>query len=235
MKAIPFDRPVIAISGLAFEARLAEGPGVQTVFGQDKALLMRQLETFANAGIRGIISFGTAGGLTPSFLPGTIVVASSVISGDRRYQACPDWTRKLLKSLPSARHADLVGVPAPILTVSDKAALRDATGAGVVDMESHLVAEAADRFGIRFAVLRVVIDPAHRPIPAIALVGMRPDGKTDAAAVIKAVGKEPAQLKALLRLAQDARAARRSLLRSRKALGPFFGLLDARELALDMK
>ncbi len=229
------ERPVIAVAGLAFEARAAHGPGVKAVYGQNRPKLMKELEALARSGTRGIISFGTAGGLSPDMKPGDILIASSIITANVRLSTTREWSNTLVTALPGARRGDIAGVDAPVLSVADKSALWRATGAAAVDMESHLAGEVAARYGLPFAVLRVIIDPAHRSIPTSALAGMRDDGKTDAMAVATALMREPRQLGALLRLGRDAQKAKRALLRSSKALGPFFGLLDVREFALDMQ
>jgi hypothetical protein len=54
---------------------------------------------------------------------------------------------------------------------------------------------------------------------------MRPDGGTSITAVIRELVAGPSQLSGLLRVAFDAYAARRALLRARHLLGPDFGLL----------
>ena len=51
--------------------------------------------------------------------------------------------------------------------------LHQQTGAIAVDMESHVVADAAARHGVPVAAIRVVIDPAERTIPRSALAGTR--------------------------------------------------------------
>ena len=51
--------PVIAVTGLAFEARIAAGHGVVTICGNRPD----QLADAIARGCRGIISFGIAGGL----------------------------------------------------------------------------------------------------------------------------------------------------------------------------
>ena len=64
-------RSVIALVGLAFEARIAAGPGVLVVCrGRETADLLRLA---IGAGCRSIISFGVAGGLAPDLLPGDCV------------------------------------------------------------------------------------------------------------------------------------------------------------------
>src|SRR5262245_35444759 len=68
---------VIALVGLAFEARIAAGPGVLVACrGRETADLLRLA---LGAGCRSIISFGVGGGLEPDLLPGDCVVASAII------------------------------------------------------------------------------------------------------------------------------------------------------------
>ena len=59
---------------------------------------------------------------------------------------------------------------------------------------------------------------------------MRPDGGTSITAVLRELIAGPSQLSGLLRVAYDAYAARRALLRVRRLLGPNFGLLSLSEV-----
>jgi hopanoid-associated phosphorylase len=221
---------------LAFEAHAAaQSPGVKAIYGQNRQKLAREVEALAQAGARGIISFGTAGGLAPDLAPGDVLAATSIVTANVKFLTSPDWSSAIIRALPFARCGEIAGVDAPVVGVAEKSALWRATAAAAVDMESHLAGEIAARYGLPFAALRVVIDPAHRAVPTSALAGMRDDGKTDAMAVATALMREPRQLGALVRLGRDARKAKRALLRSSKALGPFFGLLEVGEFALDMQ
>ena len=101
------------------------------------------------------------------------------------------------------------------------------TGAAVVDTESHLVAAAARRIGVPFAVVRVVADPANRQVPKCALDAVRPDGSSDALSVLRASARRPAEVPLLLAVARDAWRARRALVRARRLLDARFGFLDA--------
>jgi hypothetical protein len=122
--------------------------------------------------------------------------------------------------------ADIVGVDAPLADAPGKAALFAATGAAAVDMESAIVARAARRHGLPFAILRVIADPAHRPLPSAALVAMRADGEVDLAAVVGALLRDPGQLPALIRLALDSRDAFSALVSARALLGADFASAD---------
>jgi adenosylhomocysteine nucleosidase len=210
--------PTIAVTCLAFESRIAAGPGVAVLHGHVPNL-RTALEDAIARGASGIISFGIAGGLAPDLAPGAWVVASGVVAAHKRYPTDRDWARQLLQALGCAVHADIAGVDAPVVEPADKRALRDATTSVAVDMESHIAAEAAQAHGLPFAACRVIIDPAHRALPPAALVNLRADGTPDVAAVLRSVIRQPRQLPALLRVAADARAAQLALRAGRQKLG----------------
>jgi adenosylhomocysteine nucleosidase len=81
---------MIVVVGLAFEARIAAGPGMRVICSGDGRNLVSSLaKAIREARLRkkdcgGLISFGVAGGLDPDLLPGTCVVGSAVLNGDSR-------------------------------------------------------------------------------------------------------------------------------------------------------
>ena len=213
--------------GWDFEARIARGPGVKVVYGQSREEYREYLHRHARSGVSGFISIGVAGGLSPALKPGDVVVASSVITASRTSQTCRDWSRSILKAVPGAHHTPVFASDTTITSVLEKKALWDATGAAAVDMESGLTAEIAALYGVPFAVLRVVLDPAHRAIPLSALAGARDDGETDPMAVLKALIKRPEDLPGLLRLAGGYPQGEPGLAPQPSGAGPLPGLLPA--------
>jgi hopanoid-associated phosphorylase len=234
---IHFDEaPVIVAAGMNFEARIAKGAGVRTIHGQNRAAFVRDLDGAVKAGARGVISFGVAGGLCPSLKPGDVVVASSVVTARRRYETHPRWSQSLRQAIPGPASAGAIfAADGAVMTVLEKEALLSGTGAVAVDVESGVAAEAAERHGLPFAALRVILDPAGRSLPVSATAGVRDNGSTDPVAVLLALLRRPGDLGELIRLASDAARAKRALLRSRQALGPFFSLLDPVDLPLNVE
>jgi adenosylhomocysteine nucleosidase len=228
--ALPHRPPVIAVTGLAFEARIAAGEGVTVIHGRDEQRMIADLERAVVSGASGIISFGTAGGLAPHLAPGDWIVAEAIIMGAQRRAADPAWSAQLLQSLPDATHAPIASVDVPVAGASAKQALHNRTGAAAADMESHIAARVAVAHGLPFVACRVIIDPAHRTLPPAALIAMRPDGGVNVAALLRSLAGRPDQLPALLRLAFDARAARAALFRGRRLLGAGLGFPDFPEL-----
>jgi len=215
---------VLAVSGMRFEARIAAGSGVDTLYGHRDAALARALDEKLGQGYAGVISFGVAGGLDPTLPPGTVIVATGVRAGAESFVADPFWTAALRRALPQAVAGLLAGSDTAVTTVAAKLALHGAHGALAVDMESHIAARVAQAHRVPFAALRVVVDPADRPVPPLAVAGMAADGSTDIGAIIIGLLKGPHHLGGLLRLGRDAAAARRALQAARLALGEGFAL-----------
>ena len=215
--------PILAVTGLRAEARIASGYGVITVAGGgDPARLALLLQAALARGARAVISFGIAGGLAPGVAPGSVLIARGVHHGGERTETASAWVLRLAAALPGAQIADIVGVDAAVIGAEDKAALHRRTGAAAVDMESHIAARLAAVHGVPFAALRVVADPAERTLPAAALVGMRKDGTTDISAVLRSLARAPRQLPGLIRTGLDAKAAFAALKSSRRDLAALF-------------
>jgi hopanoid-associated phosphorylase len=223
---------IVAVTGLAFEARIASGPGVVAVCSGDRDRFMTELTRAVSAGCRGIVSFGIAGGLNAAVRPGTLVVASEVIADGERLATSAGWSQAILRSHPGALHAPIAGSDTLIALPAAKTALGLGTDAVAVDMESHVAARVATEHGVPFVVIRAVADPVHRALPEAARGVVTADGRTDVKAVMLSLAREPRQLVGLMRLGLDARRAQSTLRVSRGLLGEFFGLPDLSEAPL---
>jgi hopanoid-associated phosphorylase len=219
-------RAVIAFVGMAFEARIAAGPGVAVFSRHARRELASAAATAARHGCRGIISFGVAGGLAPGLRPGDCIVASAVLESQTSRATDTAWSNRLLDVIGRARHAPILGVDTPVAEPARKRELHQTTGAAAVDMESHVVAQVAAAHGLAFTALRVIVDPAGRTIPPAALVGMSPEGRANVKAILRSLVARPSQLGPLTRVALDALAARAEMQRVRQLLGPHFGLAE---------
>ncbi|WP_201159342.1 phosphorylase [Rhodoplanes elegans] len=217
---------MIVVVGLAFEAKIVADAGMRVICSGDGRNLAASLTQAIDDECGGLISFGVAGGLHPDLEPGTCVVAAEILSGSARFPTDPTWSRKLADTIPGAVRGAIVGVPKPVAHTAAKRSLHDSTGALAVDMESHIVAEIGAAHALPVAAIRVITDPADRALPKAALAAMRPNGTTDILAMVRQVMRQPKELPALMRTALDARAARATLVRGRRLLGPGLGLAE---------
>jgi adenosylhomocysteine nucleosidase len=225
--ALKYQHPiVIAFVGMAFEAKIAAGPGVLVVCRNNRRDLAAVAGNAARKGYRGIISFGVAGGLAANLRTGDWVVASHVLESQVTRSTDAAWSNSLLEVIAGASYAPILGVDAPVAEPTMKRDLHRATGAAAVDMESHVVARLAAAHGLAFAAMRVIVVPADRAIPPAAVLGMGRDGGADIWALVRNLVAHPSQLSLLARVAADAITARAELLRVRRLLGPHFGLAN---------
>ncbi|WP_334041760.1 phosphorylase [Burkholderia ambifaria] len=215
--------PVIAVTGMAFEARIARGHGVEAVFAARADRLERALAEATARGCAGIVSFGTAGGLAPDLAPGALVIADAIDGPFGRVQTDPAWSARLVAALHDTpvwarvTRGTMAAVSAPVISEQEKTSLHRSMGALAVDMESHIAAAFAASRGVPFAVCRAIVDPAWRTLPRAATAGLRDDGSTAILPILRELLKQPSQLGPLLQVAGDARAARTTLIQARHA------------------
>jgi adenosylhomocysteine nucleosidase len=215
----------IVVCGLRAEARLAHGPKARTIAGGgDHGQVETEIRRAIAEGGSCLLSFGFAGGLDPSLVPGTLLLADTVVAGDQRFVTDRAMTGRLQAVLPEAMVRTIAGSDVAVGSVAAKRALRDATAAAAVDMESHLVARAAAAAGLPFAVLRAIADPATRALPPSAIAGISPDGRTNLVAVLRRLVGRPVDLGPLLGTTLDAARAFGALRQCRRKLGPGLGL-----------
>ena len=210
---------ILAVTWLRRECQILAGPDVEVVVGGGDARRLEAVLDQAATAARGIISIGIAGGLAPGLQPGRWVIASAVRDGESEVPTDPDWAERLAGRLPQAEYGVVLGVDAMAATAEQKAALRRASGAIAVDMESHVASRAARRHRLPFAVARVVSDGPHSTLQPAARVAMRADGGVDLPAVLRSLLGAPWQIPALMRTAIEAERAFRALGRGRRLLG----------------
>ncbi|HEY2246244.1 MAG TPA: phosphorylase [Bradyrhizobium sp.] len=225
-------RPILIVTGLVQEARIAAGPGMAVICSSsDPNQLRALLTTLDPTSIRGVISFGVAGGLDPSLKTGDVVVATEVMAGDTRWLAGLSLTEAQIASIALGRRRVvrglLAGVEELVAARACKAALHSETGAAAVDMESHIAAAYAAEVGIPFAALRVISDPAHRALPVVARRAIKPNGDLDLRQIVGSVVRNPRTLRALVSTGIDFNRALRSLRGCRGFLPGGEGLVAA--------
>ena len=158
---------------------------------------------------RWIVSAGFAGALDPTLRRNDLVLASGVVTLEgRRYGidlAVPEG-----QGLRSGR---LLTVDEIVRTAAEKAELRRAHGADIVDMESSAVAALCAERGVRFLSARVVSDEAGTDLPPEVLAILGRSGGLRLGAAVGAIWKRPASVKDLLALRTHAAEAADALAR----------------------
>jgi nucleoside phosphorylase len=155
------------------------------------------------------ISTGFCGALDPRLGVADVVVATSVVGPDRRYEALP-------VSSAAAHHSGVVcSIDRVAQTAEEKRRLR-AGGAMVVEMEAAGVAARAQAWGLPFHCIRVVTDLAGETMANDFNAALRSDGHFDTMVILRETLRRP-----LARLPELCRLRQRSV-RAARVLGEFF-------------
>jgi adenosylhomocysteine nucleosidase len=228
---------LLAVVGLQREARLVSAAGVTTVAGGGDAGRLKARMATLGGSVRAVVSVGLGGALAEDLAVGDWVLAQSVVQGAQRWPVDAGLADALHRTLPGARLGPIAGSDVMVVDADAKAALHAATGALVVDMESHIAARFAAERGLPFAALRVISDAADRALPKAAQAGMKKDGGMDILAVLRELARDPRQLPDLIRTGREAEVAfqRLKLLGRDNLLGRLgIGDPDLGQLLLDV-
>ena len=232
-------KPIGIVTGLQVEARLARRlSNFVACTGGIPANVAPAAERLLASGAKCLMSFGIAGGLAPDLPPGTLIVASEVVTEGGRYPAA---AALLESSFPRKRESVVghqggdkmdsrlrgyanrkIGLLYGDIRIAsqpyDKKLTYEATGALAVDLESGETARIAAATGVPFVALRAIADPAWRGLPEAALLPLDPLGRPRLAAVLGSVMKTPGQIPGLILTARDTRTALKALLRACRVL-----------------
>jgi adenosylhomocysteine nucleosidase len=175
------------------------------------------------AGVKGLVSWGTAAALSAETRRGTLVLAEAVHAGDGSHYAVePGWRHRLHRSL--ALHMDCYGgvcaEATEVLTEpEDKQRLHGSSGARIADMESAAIAGVAHRAGVPFLCVRAVSDDSVTGIPRSARLAVDEGGEIRVLDCLAGLARRPTELATLIRLLLGFNAACGVLARSVRLAG----------------
>ncbi len=217
---------ILAVTGLKKEAEMAGIAGVVAVAGGGDAALLAQKLDALHGDIRGVISIGLAGGLSPHLKVGDVVIADQIITGAENWDCHEGWRVRLMSRLPLAHQGQIFGSDIIIENAETKSGLYDATGALAVDMESQVAARFAAKRNFPLAALRFISDDAGHVLPPAALVAMKSNGGIALGRVLGSLLRHPTQIPSLIRTAQGSNKAFAELLRCLDLCGVGIAGLD---------
>lgn len=159
------------VTALGFEARALGGSPRFTIrrCGIAGPSVDESVRELRDVGCGLIVSWGTAGALSPQLKAGDLYLPEDVLSRQgSRLAADPEW-RARFTAVVAGRRAVVSGTlldSAAIVTEPlHKHQLLESTGAGAVDMESGPVAEVCVSLGLPFLAIRSIIDEADDRLP----------------------------------------------------------------------
>ena len=166
-----------------------------------------------------VISAGVCGGLDPRLAPGDLVVPARVLAPDGETLAvAPAAPARPLAAAGTAATGTLVTTLTVVGSPAAKAALRSATGAEAVDMESAAILAAAQADGLEAVVVRAVSDGAAESVPAELSALLGPEGRLRGRRALLLALTRPQALPRALELRRGSRRALAAVARVLAAL-----------------
>jgi adenosylhomocysteine nucleosidase len=156
-----------------------------------------------------VISAGVCGGLDPRLAPGDLVLPTRILGagGEALPISASAHARALALAGPRTETGLLATSASVLATPEDKAALRAATGAVAVDMESAPIVAAARAAGAPALVVRGVSDDAGSSVPAALSALVSPEGRVRGGRALLLALTQPQTLPRALALRRGSRLA----------------------------
>jgi nucleoside phosphorylase len=229
-------RCVGIVAAMGAEARVLTGttPPVRTVVPVADGVLLwisgvggeatgQGCQALVAAGAGALASVGTAAGLAPECVPGTLVLPRQVIPAGSAPIPVDEAWRRALQSAIGKKLTILDGPVAAtdgVLGSAGKEALYRRTGAVSADMESAAVAVSSARLGVPLMVVRAISDGRSDAVPPGILKTVDAFGRPDYGRLLAFMARRPAEIGTVLRLAAGFRAACRTLRLVVRSAGP---------------
>lgn len=147
-----------------------------------------------------LVSWGLAGALDPDLAAGSIVLPTHIVDHEDN-RRCYPVDRRWYAALRDALRGEDIHSGGRIVSTRTvqadprkKTALRQATQAVAVDMESAAIARMADEAGKPFAVIRTIFDAVTTHLPASALNATDAYGKVSIPKLCAGLLKRPTEI-----------------------------------------
>ena len=201
------------------EAEIIKGiPGISFIVSGVGSKNAQKAVSHANIkGASHIISFGTAGGLSPSLKKGDVVIPEHILKykKEKALNVDPMWHKQvvaLLKEPPFTLSTEkLLSVERVILDPAQKKRLYLETGCVSLDMESYFIAQACSEKKMHFLCIRAISDTYSMKIPDWIPLCIDSSGRFLPHFFIKELIKHPFHIKELICISDGFFKARKSL------------------------
>lgn len=173
-------------------------------------------------GCQMLVSWGCAAGLDPKMRSGDLLLVHRVWTSDPQPLVVePLVLNEMARALPrdmTWQRGDLAETSKLLHTPADKHRLWCRTGAHLADMETAAIATAAERAGVPWAAIRVVVDEAGDAIGHAISQSINSRGHVAISRMAWELARAPGQIPDLMRLASAFRRTRAVLDRAASAL-----------------
>ncbi len=171
-------------------------------------------QILVDKGVRQLISWGCAAGLSDTLNPGDLVLATRIISEQQEFDTDDLWRQQIQQRLAThvSIHEGKLFSSAEIIGSSLlKQRIRQQSQAIALDMESAAIAETALRAHLPCLVIRSIADPVSQDLPLAVLRSLNAKGQVELPRLLRHLFWHPWETASLIRLGLNFRAAHKTL------------------------
>jgi len=161
-----------------------------------------------------IISWGCAGGLSPTLKAGDLVIPELIQDQSNTLLKCDESLHNKLTKLLNGHDfftGKLIESASIISSKEEKAHLFTKHNALAVDMESAAAAQVAKINNIPFIAIRTIVDPASFNLPKAINHSLNAEGTVNLSKLMLYICTHPSEIPALIQLGKNFKAANKKL------------------------
>jgi len=161
-----------------------------------------------------IISWGCAGGLSPTLKAGDLIIPELIQAQSNTLLKCDESLHNKLTKLLNGQvffTGKLIESATIISSKEEKAHLFTINNALAVDMESAAAAQLAKTNNIPFIAIRTIVDPANFNLPKAVNHSLNAEGTINLSKLVLYICTHPHEIPALIKLGQHFKAANKKL------------------------
>jgi adenosylhomocysteine nucleosidase len=180
-------------------------------------------ELLVAQGATRLMSWGCAAALSPTFKPGDLILADTLIDAEdcinakcrvAKFCVSSNWhsyTKNRLSTSMIVHTGCLAESKSIVSSSKDKKQMQSITGAVALDMESIAIAKVAGHYGLPFLAIRAIADPVNMDLPLAINHSLNNRGDIILAKLLLFLLLHPAELPGLIKLGLHFNAAKKTL------------------------
>ena len=165
-------------------------------------------------GVKGLISWGCAAGLSHTVKPGNLVLASCIVSDNQAFDTDTLWREHLQQQLSALNDTHMGWLFTSKKLISSsllKQQISQQSQAIALDMESAAIADVAKNANLPCLAIRSIADPVDQDLPLAVLNSLNADGQVELPRLFRHLFLHPWELNGLIRLGRHFHAAQKTL------------------------
>lgn len=214
---------LVVLTGLSDEAgAITARDGLTILTGTDGLAMLEDAASDPNC--KGLVSFGTAGGLRSYLKGGDVCIIRGIVTASSVYYSDGDWSQRAYKRATWMRGIARAwsGAVEVATTPVQKVVLGQLHNVATVDATAWAIAEAAERHHLPFLAIQAISDAVEQDAPNVYGKDVNASGVPNLGAIVQSLFTDPGLLLPMLEVIPSYEASIAGLRKTADAIGSGF-------------